>query len=132
MKTQIKRSTTNKVVAGVAGGVADAFGWDPTLVRLGFILLTVLHGGGLLLYIVLLLLMPKAEQSSGVHQAVVDGPQVGYRLPGIDRNRTLGYALLGVETIILASTLHISGPLIALGSPALAFTCCASRKLRIC
>ncbi len=114
MKTQMKRSRTNKVVAGVAGGVAEAFGWDPTIVRLGFILLTVLHGVGLLLYIVLMLLMPKSDPSPTVHQPVAGAPQAEYRLPSADRNRTLGYALLGVGTIMLASTLHISGPLIAL------------------
>lgn len=114
MKTQMKRSRTNKVVAGVAGGVAEAFGWDPTIVRLGFILLTVLHGVGLLLYIVLMLLMPKSDPSPTVHQPVAGTPHAEYRLPSTDRNRTLGYALLGVGTIMLASTLHISGPLIAL------------------
>ncbi len=112
MKTQIKRSTTNKVVTGVAGGVAEAFGWDPTLVRLGFILLTVLHGGGLLLYVVLLLLMPKATQPFTVQEPVAGG-QAQYRFPNTDRNHVLGYALLGVGTIMLASMLNISGPMIA-------------------
>ncbi len=114
MKTQMKRSTTNKVVAGVAGGVAEAFGWDPTLVRLAFILLTVLHGAGLLLYIVLMLLMPKSEPSPTLQQPVAGSSHAEYRLPSAHRNRTLGYALIGVGTLMLAGTLHISGPLIAL------------------
>ena len=70
MTTQLTRSMTNKKVAGVAGGIADAFGWDVTLVRLGFVALTLLHGGGVLLYLVLLLIMPKVGERALGQQAV--------------------------------------------------------------
>jgi len=40
MNTQLRRSRTNKLVGGVAGGIAETYGWDPTLVRLGFVILT--------------------------------------------------------------------------------------------
>ncbi len=70
MKTQLTRSMTNKKIAGVAGGIAEAFGWDATLVRLGFVALTLLHGGGVLLYVILMLLMPKVGEPSLGQQAV--------------------------------------------------------------
>jgi phage shock protein C len=113
MKTQMMRSTTNKVVAGVAGGVAEAFGWDVTLVRLGFVVLTLAHGGGLLLYLVLMLVMPKSTQPSVMQQAAAGLGEGGYQLPTTDRNRTLGYVLLAVGAIMLAGMLHITGPVIA-------------------
>jgi phage shock protein C len=51
----------DRMVAGVAGGLADYFDVDPTLVRILFVLLTLLGGGGLgiLIYIVLWIIMPE-------------------------------------------------------------------------
>ena len=53
--------STNKVVAGVLGGLAEFFGIDPTLVRICVVALCIFSAGfpGLLLYIIMLLLMPE-------------------------------------------------------------------------
>ena len=48
-----QRSEHDRVVAGVCGGVADALGVDPTLVRLVFALLSLAGGAGILLYFAL-------------------------------------------------------------------------------
>lgn len=57
---KLMRSTDNRMVAGVAAGLADYFNTDPTLIRILFILLTLLGFGGLgiLTYIVLWVIMP--------------------------------------------------------------------------
>ena len=114
MTTQLTRSMTNKQVAGVAGGIADAFGWDVTLVRLGFVALTLLHGGGVLLYVVLMLVMPQVGERALDQQAVAGVEQATSTLRLQDRNRTLGYVLLGAGALMLASMLHSSGPLMAI------------------
>jgi phage shock protein C len=63
MPTRLERSTTNKVVAGVCGGIAEYLQVDPTLVRVFFVLGTIFTGGlGLLGYIVLVVLMPLPGQ----------------------------------------------------------------------
>ena len=51
----------DKVIAGVCGGIAKWLGWDPTLVRLGYVVLSVLSAGfpGVLIYILLWILMPQ-------------------------------------------------------------------------
>jgi phage shock protein C len=51
----------DRMIAGVAGGLANYFDTDPTLVRILFVLLTLLGGGGLgiLVYIVLWIVMPE-------------------------------------------------------------------------
>jgi phage shock protein C len=51
----------DRMIAGVAGGLANYFDIDPTLVRILFVLLTLLGGGGLgiLIYIVLWIIMPE-------------------------------------------------------------------------
>ena len=48
-------------IAGVCGGIADYFDWDPAIVRLIFVLLTVFTTGfpGTIIYLVLWLIMPK-------------------------------------------------------------------------
>jgi phage shock protein C len=50
------------MVAGVCGGLARYFDMDPTLIRAGYVLLSVLSAAfpGLLVYIILAVIMPKA------------------------------------------------------------------------
>lgn len=79
MPTRLERSTTNKVVAGVCGGIAEYLQVDATLVRVFFVVGTILTGGlGLLGYIVLVVLVPLPGQpapfvkTSGVTTSTVD------------------------------------------------------------
>jgi phage shock protein PspC (stress-responsive transcriptional regulator) len=59
MSTRLERSTTNRVVGGVCAGLGDYLDIDPTLVRVFFVIGSVLTGGlGVLAYIVLLVIMP--------------------------------------------------------------------------
>lgn len=57
------RSRDNKMVAGVCGGFAEWLGWDPTLVRIVFVLVSVLSAAfpGLLVYLIAWLVMPSRE-----------------------------------------------------------------------
>jgi phage shock protein C len=55
---RLYRSQSDRMVAGVAGGIASYLGVDPIFVRLGFLLLGLLNGVGALLYIALWLLVP--------------------------------------------------------------------------
>ena len=52
------RRTDNKMIGGVAGGLADYFAIDPVWVRLGFVAAVFLGGAGILAYIVLYVVMP--------------------------------------------------------------------------
>jgi phage shock protein C len=65
MHQRLTKSSTDKVVDGVAGGIAEYFAVDPVLVRLVFVLLFVMSAGTLvLLYIALMIIMPTEEQTS--------------------------------------------------------------------
>lgn len=55
---QLYKSNTNKKIAGVCGGIGEYFDIDPTIVRLGFVVLTFLAGGGLAVYIIASIIMP--------------------------------------------------------------------------
>jgi phage shock protein PspC (stress-responsive transcriptional regulator) len=52
------RSTNDRKIAGVAGGLGRAFGVDPVLIRVGFVIATIFGGFGLLLYVLGWLLLP--------------------------------------------------------------------------
>ena len=60
MDKRLYRSRSDRKIAGVCGGIAEHFGWDPTLVRLGWVLLTLMGGSGVLIYLILWLVMPES------------------------------------------------------------------------
>ena len=49
----------DKKIAGVCSGIADYFGWDPTLVRLAWIVFTLAGGAGIVGYIIAMIVMPE-------------------------------------------------------------------------
>ena len=53
--------SNNKMIAGVCGGIADYLGLDPTLVRVAYVLLSLLSAAfpGIIVYIIAWILMPK-------------------------------------------------------------------------
>ena len=58
----LRRSRRQRLIAGVCGGIAEWLGWDVTLVRVLYVLVSVLSAAfpGILVYIVLWLAMPDA------------------------------------------------------------------------
>lgn len=63
-KHRLYRSRDDRLLFGVAGGLAEFFDIDPVLVRLGWVLLTVASAGiGALAYIVLAIVTPNARRS---------------------------------------------------------------------
>lgn len=54
----------NRVIAGVCGGVADFFGWNPVLTRIVWALCILLGGFGLFFYIAMWAVMPRAPKKS--------------------------------------------------------------------
>lgn len=57
---RLYRSRSQKMLSGVCGGIAEYFQLDPTLVRLGWVVLSVFSAGfpGLLVYIIFALVVP--------------------------------------------------------------------------
>lgn len=120
MPPRLERSTTNKVVAGVCGGIGEYLQVDPTLVRVFFVIGTIVTGGlGLLGYIVLIVLMPLPGQpapfvkQSGVSTSTVDagaGDAVATPPPApadpeaAERRRAaFGFVLIALGAIFLFS-----------------------------
>ena len=58
MKKRLHRSRTEKMIAGVCGGLAEYLDVDPTLVRVAWVFISLLAGAGVLLYLIMWVIMP--------------------------------------------------------------------------
>lgn len=60
---RLRRSRSDKVIAGVIGGLARYFGMDPTIARVVYVILSAVSVAfpGILVYIILWVIMPEGE-----------------------------------------------------------------------
>lgn len=90
----LHRSTTDRMISGVCGGIAEEYNLDPTLVRLIAAALVLFTGAGLVVYILLAVLVPQsdghviandaAEKASGWMKSRKPAPGQGQPY-GVDR-----------------------------------------------
>ena len=100
-RSTLCRSSTDKVIAGVAGGIGAYFGIDAVIVRIAFIVLTFLGGAGPFLYLIGWLGLPREDSPSVVSNALRgDSPH---------RLRSLAAVILIVLGLLI--TANLSGEL---------------------
>ncbi|HEY2878038.1 PspC domain-containing protein [Nocardioides sp.] len=85
---RIRRSRSDRKVAGVAGGLARHLDIDPVILRVAFVVLTFFGGVGLLLYVALWLLLP--EDGSDWAKIKLDR-----------RSRTVALVVVGALALLL-------------------------------
>lgn len=56
------KSSTNKKICGVCGGIAEYFDMDPTIIRIGWTFLTLFCGTGIMAYIICAIIMPETPE----------------------------------------------------------------------
>ncbi len=61
---KLYRSSKERMIGGVCGGLGEYFAVDPTLIRLLFVAALLLGGHGLLIYLILLILVPAEPDPS--------------------------------------------------------------------
>src|SRR4051812_31587213 len=71
-RPQLRRSSTDKMLGGVCGGLAEYSGIDPLLWRIGFVALAFAGGSGILVSLLLWLLMPHATTGRVERRAPLD------------------------------------------------------------
>ena len=86
---RLTRSTDDKVVAGLAGGLGRYFGIDPVVFRIAFVVLTLAGGSGVLLYLVGWLMIPDDAGGAALHRF------------GQERNQKLIAAVLAGAGLLL-------------------------------
>ena len=62
MKKRLYRSDTERMLAGVCGGIAEYFDVDPTIIRLAWVLFCLMGGSGILAYIICAIIIPKKDK----------------------------------------------------------------------
>ena len=62
---KLLRSRDDRMIAGICGGLAEWLGWDATLVRIAYVVISILSAGfpGTLAYIALWFIMPEAPRT---------------------------------------------------------------------
>ncbi len=62
MNKKLTRSSSNKMLAGICGGLAEYFGLDSSLVRIGYAILTFFTAfAGVPIYLIMWLIVPKQK-----------------------------------------------------------------------
>ena len=70
-RTPLRRSVHDRMLTGTASGIARYLGVDPTLVRIGFVVLTFMGGAGVPLYLAALLLIPEEGSDESIASSVI-------------------------------------------------------------
>jgi phage shock protein PspC (stress-responsive transcriptional regulator) len=86
---RLYRSNTDKVVAGICGGLGEYFAVDPLWFRIGFVLLALGGGSGLLIYLLLWL--------------IVQPQPAGYSPRADVRGRMTGAAVIGIVLVVVGT-----------------------------
>jgi phage shock protein PspC (stress-responsive transcriptional regulator) len=86
---RLERTSSHRIVGGVAGGLGEYFDLNPAFFRLGFVVLTLLGGAGILVYLAALLVIPAEGKEQSIAAAAVEGrreqpwPFIGLGLAGV-------------------------------------------------
>jgi phage shock protein C len=71
----LRRSVHDRMLTGVAGGVAEYFGVDAMIVRIAFVVLAVMGGAGIPLYLAGLLLIPEEGSDQSIAGSLIESLQ---------------------------------------------------------
>lgn len=96
---RLARSETEKMIAGVCGGLAAYLGIDPVLVRLAFVVLLLASGIGLAIYVILWIVMPAESQVPAQVRVMTDGVDD----PAAYKKQANPAATVGVILILLGA-----------------------------
>ena len=66
MGDRLYRSRSDRMLAGVSGGLAERFGADPSVVRILWVIVSILSGGlAIIVYIAMVFIVPEADDGAG-------------------------------------------------------------------
>ena len=74
-RTVLRRPFQDRMLAGVAAGVARYFGVDVMIIRIAFAVLTVVGGAGIPLYLAGLLLLPDEGSDQSIAGSIIESLQ---------------------------------------------------------
>jgi phage shock protein PspC (stress-responsive transcriptional regulator) len=95
---KLRRSASDRLVAGVAGGLGEYFGLSPVIYRIAFVALAFAGGTGLLLYIAAALVIP------------AEGSDQSIAAEALREHRDRPWLVIGVALVALGGLFWLSGP----------------------
>ncbi|MFA6908309.1 MAG: PspC domain-containing protein [Patescibacteria group bacterium] len=113
---KLYRSRTDKILGGVCGGLAQYFGIDAVLLRIGFVIFALADGVGIILYIILVIIIPnepgddvdvdrmqKTKDFAGEvgKRAQTFADDVRQRTSSSDRRNFIGFVIIGLGVLLL-------------------------------
>lgn len=106
MEKRIYRLRTDRVLAGVASGIARHFSTDPVLIRVIFVALALVGGGGLLAYLILWAIIPNEPyvsfDSTANNEANTADPEILMKGEAVSNART-GSLIAGIVLIVVGA-----------------------------
>ncbi len=93
----LRRSKTDRVVGGVAGGLGRYLGIDPVILRIAFVLLAISGGSGVLLYLIAWIAIPEESEGDPVGESIQSDNYTGRLI--------VGGAIILIGSILLVSTI---------------------------
>ena len=103
---RLTRSRNERVLGGVAGGIAEYLGIDPVLVRIAWVILVLAGFGlGLIVYIVAWIIIPEAEPGEAPARAPRQHGE-----PGVAAAVIFGVVLIAVGAVALLRAIDVRGP----------------------
>jgi len=82
MDKKLYKSSNDKVLAGVCGGIGEYFAIDAVVIRLLWVVFTLIAGAGLIAYIIAAIIIPQKPGSGGTEDSYTRAED-----PGADRER---------------------------------------------
>jgi phage shock protein C len=100
-RRRLSKSRQNRIIDGVCGGLGEYFHVDPTVIRVGWVILALLWGSGIVAYIVAMLVIPR-EAEEEVQEEIRAGE-------GLDSRKWWGVLLI-IGGLILLLNAYIPKP----------------------
>lgn len=98
MEKKLYKSSSDKVLAGVCGGIAEYFAVDTVIVRLAWVLVTLMAGAGLIAYIVAAIIIP---ENPGFSSAADGYERTDHSGEGTGRRNTSGNTSIALGVILV-------------------------------
>ncbi len=108
---KLYRSRSDRMIAGVCGGLGRYFSVDPVIVRLVFLLLLFLGGSGFLVYLILWIIVPDEQQLGAAPHEVMQANTQEMAESARELGKSMGQAV-GSSSGDVAQSAARNGPLI--------------------
>jgi phage shock protein PspC (stress-responsive transcriptional regulator) len=97
---RLERTSSDRILAGVCGGLGRYFDLSPAFYRLGFVVLTLLGGAGILVYLAGVLVIPQEGKPASIaEEALADRREKPWQVVG------LGLAIVALAVLLARATI---------------------------